>query len=104
MVEKEDSKLLKKDPKMKIKDIKEKAQRKWNVMVNKTKSIREIFAASNMVYGLFLGDDTRIYDYYYKILRTNHGSTVKLNVLLVQEGIDDRRPYFKKVVDMLCSM
>lgn len=39
---------------MKIKDIKEKSQRKWNVDVNKTKADRARCAARRMVGGSFL--------------------------------------------------
>lgn len=65
--------------------------------VNKTKEIRARFAARDMVDGSFLGDYTRIYDYCYEIFRTNHWSTIKLNVQLVQEGIDDRRPHLRRL-------
>lgn len=63
---------LKNNPKMRIRDIKEeKAQRKWNVEVNKTKAIRVRYVARDMVDGSFLGDYTRIDDYYHEILRSN---------------------------------
>lgn len=45
---------LKVNPIKKIKDIKEKAQMKGNVGVNKTKEIRGICGARSMVYGSFL--------------------------------------------------
>lgn len=44
---------LKNNPRMKIKDIKEKAQRKWNVGVNKTKAIMARFTTRDMVNGSF---------------------------------------------------
>ncbi|XP_058758429.1 uncharacterized protein LOC131631679 [Vicia villosa] len=50
-----------------------------------------------MVDGSFLGDYTRIYDYCHELLRANPGSTVKLNVEPVQEGVEDQRPYFKRM-------
>ncbi|XP_058741791.1 uncharacterized protein LOC131614186 [Vicia villosa] len=62
---------------MKLKDIKEKVQKKWNVGVNKTKAIRARFAAKDMVDGSFLGDYARVYDYALELLRSNLGSTVK---------------------------
>ncbi|XP_058733729.1 uncharacterized protein LOC131605384 [Vicia villosa] len=71
---------LKTNLRMKIKDIKAKAQRKWNVGVNKTKAIRARFKARDMVDGSFLGDYTRIYDYCHELLRANPGSTIKINV------------------------
>lgn len=88
---------LKNNHRMKIKDIKEKAQRKWNVGDNNTKEIMATFAARDMVDGSFIGDYTRIYDYCHEILRTNSGSAVKLNVQPVQQGINDRMPHFKRL-------
>ncbi|XP_058776132.1 uncharacterized protein LOC131650439 [Vicia villosa] len=88
---------LKTNPKLKLKDIKEKAQKKWIVGVNKTKAIRAKFATRDMVDGSFLGNYTRIYDYCHEVLRTNPGSTVKLNVTPVQENVEDKRPYFKRL-------
>ncbi|XP_058747068.1 uncharacterized protein LOC131620060 [Vicia villosa] len=88
---------LKNNPRMKIKDIKAKAQRKWNVGVNKTKAIRARFKARDMVDGSFLGDYTRIYDYCHELLRVNPGSTIKINVDPVPEGNEDQKPYFKRL-------
>lgn len=42
---------LKSNPKMKIRDIKENAQSKWNVVVNKTKEIKIRCVARDIVYG-----------------------------------------------------
>lgn len=64
---------LKDNPNMKIRDIKEKAQRKWNVGVSKTKVVRDRCAARGLVDGSFLEQYTRIYDYAYEILKTNYG-------------------------------
>ncbi|XP_058733971.1 uncharacterized protein LOC131605655 [Vicia villosa] len=77
---------LKNNPRMKIKDLKAKAQRKWNVGVNKTKAIRARFKARDMVDRSFLGDYTRIYDYCHELLRANPGSTIKINVDPVPDG------------------
>ncbi|XP_058734332.1 uncharacterized protein LOC131606064 [Vicia villosa] len=88
---------LKTNPRMKIKDIKAKTQRKWNVGVNKTKAIRARFKARDMVDGYFLGDYTRIYDYCHELLRANPGSTIKINVDPVPDGSEDQRPYFKRL-------
>lgn len=66
---------LKDNPIKKIKDIKENAQMKGNVGVNKTKEIRGICGARSMVYGSFLELYTIIYDYYHKNLIMNLGST-----------------------------
>ncbi|CAL5214891.1 unnamed protein product [Lathyrus oleraceus] len=85
---------LKKIPRMKVKDIKKKESRKWNVWVNKTKAIRTRLVAKDKVDGSLSGDYTRIYDYYHELLRDNPGSTIKLNVELVQEGVEDQRPFF----------
>ncbi|XP_058774237.1 uncharacterized protein LOC131648501 [Vicia villosa] len=72
---------------MKLKDIKEEVQKKSNVGVNKTKTIRARFVARDMVDGSFLGDCIRIYDYCHELLRSNPGSSVKLNVQPTQEAI-----------------
>lgn len=97
MVEQKDSKFLEKNSRMKIKDIKKKAQKKWNVGVNKTKAIRSRFGSRDMVSSSFLGDYTRIYNYFHEILRKKSGSTVNLNVQHVQEGIDDQRHHFRSL-------
>ncbi|CAL5186268.1 unnamed protein product [Lathyrus oleraceus] len=82
---------------MKVKDIKKKALRKWNVWVNKTKIIRARLVARDKVDGSFLGDCTRIYDYYHELLRVDPGSTVKLNVEPIQEGVRDQIPFFRRL-------
>ncbi|XP_058747066.1 uncharacterized protein LOC131620058 [Vicia villosa] len=87
---------LKNNPRLKGKDIKDKALRKWNMGINKTKAIRARVAAGDKVDGSFLGDYTRIYDYCHELLRANPGSTIKMNVEPVPEGVDDQRPYFKR--------
>lgn len=56
---------------MKIKDIKKKAQRKWNVGVNKTNIINERFVSRDIVDGSFPRDYAIIYDYCHEILRTS---------------------------------
>ncbi|XP_058742069.1 uncharacterized protein LOC131614513 [Vicia villosa] len=94
---------LKTNPRMKIKDIKAKAQKKWNVGVNKTKAIRARVKARDMVDGSFLGDYTRIYDYYHELLRKNPGSTVKVGVEPSQEGSQNHFPYFKRLYICLAA-
>lgn len=89
--------LLRNNPKMKIRDIKEKSQRKWNIGVNKTKTIRSRFVARDMMDGSFLGDYIRTYDYGHEILRKSLGSTVKLNDTSMEESVDDTSPYFKRL-------
>ena len=88
---------MKNNPRLKVKDIKEKALRKWNVGINKTKAIRARVASRDRVDGSFLGDYTRIYDYAHELLRANPGSTVKINVEPVPKDVDDQRPHFKRI-------
>ncbi|CAL5192353.1 unnamed protein product [Lathyrus oleraceus] len=88
---------LKNNPRLKLNDIKEKVQKKWNVGVNKTKTIRVRLAVRDMVYGSFLGNYTRIYDYYHDLLTSNLGSIVKLNVQPAKKGTTDQRPHFKRL-------
>lgn len=88
---------LKNNLMMKVKDIKEKALRKWKVEVNKTKEIRVRLTARDKVDGSFLGDYTRIYDYCHELLRANPWLRVKLNVELVQEGVKHQRTFFRRL-------
>ena len=94
---------LKTNPRMKVKDIKEKVQKKWNVGVNKTKAIRARFAARDMVDGSFLGDYARIYDYAHELLRSNPGSTVKVHVQPAQEGSGVQKLHFKRIYICLAA-
>ncbi|XP_058755786.1 uncharacterized protein LOC131629000 [Vicia villosa] len=94
---------LKTNPRLKLKDIKEKVQKKWNVGVNKTKAIRARFAARDMVDGSFLGDYTRVYDYAHELLRSNPGSTVKVCVQPAQEGSTVENLHFKRLYICLAA-
>lgn len=88
---------LKDNPNLKIRDIKQKAQRKWNVGVNKTKTVRVRCVAKGLVDGFFLEHYTRIYDYAHEIFKINPGSTVEINVQPVPENASDNRPYFQRI-------
>ncbi|XP_058742412.1 uncharacterized protein LOC131614892 [Vicia villosa] len=94
---------LKTNPRMKLKDIKEKVQKRWNVGVNKTKAIRDRFAARDMVDGSFLGDYTRVYDYAHELLRSNPISTCKVGVQPAQEGSDVQNLHFKRLYICLAA-
>lgn len=85
---------LKDNPNLKIRDIKEKTQRKWNAGVNKTKTVRAMCVARGLINGFFLEQYTIIYDYAYEILKKNHGLTVKINVQPVPDNVGDNRPHF----------
>lgn len=65
--------------------------------VNKTRAIRARVAARDKVDESFLGDYTKLYDYCHELLRSNPGSTDKMNVELVLKGVGDQKPYFKSL-------
>lgn len=88
---------LKDNQNLKIRDIKEKVQRKWNVGVNKTKVVMARCAARGLVDGFFLEQYTRIYDYIDEILKTNFGSTIKIDVQLVLYNVSDNKSHFQRM-------
>lgn len=60
-------------------------------------AIREKFAARDMLYDSFKEDYTRIDDYCHEILKTNLGSIIKLNVVPMQYGINDKKSHFRRL-------
>lgn len=78
---------------MKIKNITEKYQRKWNVEVHKIKEIRAICAARDMVHcsskSITIEFMTIIMKFYKQIVNR------QVNVQPVQEEVVDKRPHFK---------
>lgn len=66
-------------------------------MSRRQRQLRQDFAARDIIDGSFLCDYVRIFYYCYEGLRINPGSIVKLNVQPVEEGIEDKRPHFKRL-------
>ncbi|RDX67044.1 hypothetical protein CR513_54137, partial [Mucuna pruriens] len=66
--------------------IREKAQKKWNVGITKSKALRAMNVAKNMVDGSFKEQYKRIYDYSDELLRLNLRSTMKIKV---EASLDD---------------
>nr|KYP47516.1 hypothetical protein KK1_030852 [Cajanus cajan] len=71
---------IRKNPKLKINDIRERVQRKWNARISKSMTIRARNAAKSMVEGSFIEQYKRLYDYSHELLRSNPGSTIKVKV------------------------
>ncbi|XP_050915594.1 uncharacterized protein LOC127130666 [Lathyrus oleraceus] len=90
-------KSLKDNPNLKIRDIKEKAQRKLNVGVSKTKAISVRCATRGLVDVSFLEQYTIIYDYAHEILKINPGSTIKINVQPVPDNVSDSMSHFQRI-------
>ncbi|RDY01792.1 hypothetical protein CR513_14827, partial [Mucuna pruriens] len=71
---------VRENPKLKLNDIREKAQMKWNTRITKVKAFTTRNRVKNMVDGLFKKQYRRIYDYTHELLRSNMGSTIKMKV------------------------
>lgn len=94
----------KKNPTSKLSSIMERAQEKWNIDVNWTKAYKARSITIDMVNGSFREQYTRIYDYYHELLRSNKGSTVKVNTQQFQGSEEDLEnlevvfcPHFKRL-------
>ncbi|RYR07628.1 hypothetical protein Ahy_B05g075028 [Arachis hypogaea] len=68
------------NPKVKIKDLVKKAQRKWNLTVTKSMAARSRQAALDEIQGTYQKQYKRIADYCSELLRANPGSSVTLKV------------------------
>ncbi|RDY12154.1 hypothetical protein CR513_03081, partial [Mucuna pruriens] len=75
---------VRENPKLKLNDIHEKTQNKWNIGITKVKAFRARNCAKNMVDGSFTEQYKRIYDYTYELLRSNLASILKMKVKLGQ--------------------
>nr|KYP44662.1 hypothetical protein KK1_033821 [Cajanus cajan] len=71
---------MKENPKLKLNDIRERVQRKWNATISKAMTCRARKFAKSYVEGSFKEQFKRIYDYSHELIRSNPGSTVKVKV------------------------
>ncbi|CAJ2636458.1 unnamed protein product [Trifolium pratense] len=69
-------KKVKENPNLKLIDIMEKTQQKWNLKISKNKASKARGIAFDLVDGSFREQYTRFYDYSHELLRSNRGSTV----------------------------
>ncbi|RYR24774.1 hypothetical protein Ahy_B02g058309 [Arachis hypogaea] len=76
------------NPKMKIKDLVNKAQRKWNLTVTTSMAVRSRQAALDEIQGAYRKQYKRIADYCSELLRANPGSSVTLK----ETNFDDVMP------------
>ncbi|XP_017416415.1 uncharacterized protein LOC108327195 [Vigna angularis] len=73
-------KSVRKNPNMKVMDIRDKLSRKWNVGISRNMAFRARAMAKDNIEGSFKEQYRRIYDYGHELLRANPGSTVKIKV------------------------
>nr|KYP42750.1 Sporozoite surface protein 2 [Cajanus cajan] len=71
---------MKENPKLKLNDIRERVQRKWNASISKAMACRARKVSKSYVEGSFKEQFKRIYDYSHELIRSNPGSTVKVKV------------------------
>ncbi|XP_058783844.1 uncharacterized protein LOC131658582 [Vicia villosa] len=69
---------VRENPNLRLADIMEKTQQKWNVGINRTLAYRAKTKAIDIVDGSFREQYKRIHDYAHELLRANPGSTVKV--------------------------
>ncbi|KAK2382377.1 hypothetical protein QL285_069917 [Trifolium repens] len=77
---------VKENPNLKLLDIVERTQQKWNLRISKTKAYRARGLAFDLVDGSFREQYTRFYDYCHELLRSNRGSTVIVTTTPFQGG------------------
>ena len=86
-------KTVRENPNMKVMDIRDKVSRKWNVGIFRNMAFRARVIARDHVDGSFSEQFRRIYDYAHELLRTNPGSTIKLNVENIEGEVIFKRFY-----------
>lgn len=95
---------MRENPNLKLDDIMEKTQQKWNLGINKTLAYRENTMTIDIVDESFKEQYKRIHDYAHELLRSNTRSTVKVTSQEIQggeENIDQPNiplnPYFQRM-------
>ncbi|XP_014499589.1 uncharacterized protein LOC106760697 [Vigna radiata var. radiata] len=71
---------LQDNPNLKVQDIRQKDLRKWNTKISISKARRAKLMATRQLIGDFKEQYRRIHDYGHELLRSNPGSTVKVEV------------------------
>ncbi|XP_016186221.1 uncharacterized protein LOC107627927 [Arachis ipaensis] len=66
------------NPKVKIRELVSKAQKKWNLTVTKSMATRTKQIALDEIQGTFREQYKRIYDYAHEVMRANPGSSVRI--------------------------
>ncbi|RYR02396.1 hypothetical protein Ahy_B06g081193 [Arachis hypogaea] len=92
------------NPKIKLSILMKKAYSKWNVELTKSKAARVKQFALDELQGTYIKQYRRLYDYCHELLRSNPGSTVKLQVERPPEFASERpkpgvdlRPKFQRL-------
>ncbi|XP_025684715.1 uncharacterized protein [Arachis hypogaea] len=92
------------NPKIKLSTLMNKAYSKWNVELTKSKAARVKQFALDELQGTYIEQYRRLYDYCHELLRSNPGSTVKLQVERPPEFASERpkpgvdlRPKFQRL-------
>jgi hypothetical protein len=95
---------VKENPNLKLLDIMERTQQKWNLKINKTKTYRARSLAFDLVDESFREQYTWFYDYCHELLRSTRGSTVIVTTTPFQGDEDDLEhperplcPHFQRV-------
>jgi len=95
---------VRENPTLKIQDIINKSNEKWNIKLTKTKAIRARSLAFDAVDGSFREQYTRMHDYCHELLRSNPHSTVKITSTPYLASEDDLQdptanlnPHFQRV-------
>jgi len=68
------------NPNLRSNDVRNKAVKKWNTSISKSKAQRAMAMVLKTVQGSFQDQYKRIYDYEHEVMRENLGSTVKMKV------------------------
>jgi len=71
---------LSQNPKLRSNDVRNKAVKKWNTSISKSKAQRAMAMALKNVHGSYQEQYKRIYDYANELIRANSGSTMKMKV------------------------
>ncbi|RYQ95182.1 hypothetical protein Ahy_B08g090243 isoform A [Arachis hypogaea] len=97
-------KTIAENPKIKLSTLMKKAYSKWNVELTKSKAARVKQFALDELQGTYIEQYWRLYDYCHELLRSNPGSTVKLQVERPPEFASERpkpgvdlRPKFQRL-------
>lgn len=70
--------IVRENSNIKLTDIPEKAQKKWNTCITKCMAYSARDAIVDLINGFFKEQNTRLYDYFHELLRSNVGFTVKV--------------------------
>jgi hypothetical protein len=69
---------VRENPNIRVQDIQDKAQKKWNITIHRCLAGRARQKARDILDGSFREQYTRLYDYCHELLKRNPGSTIKI--------------------------